>query len=217
MAYADQSMSGNRITALVVVAIIHIVVGYALVSGLAYEAAQKVVQKVTTIDIEEEVKKEEEPPPPPPKKVDVPPPPVKVVAPPVKIDIAPSQPTVQTQPEPPKVIPLPPVIQAPAAPRVTPKGAVPKGNPGSWATTNDYPSRALREERAGTTGFKVSVGADGRVTDCQITSSSGHADLDEATCANVRRRARFTPATDGEGQPTSGTYSNRVRWVIPTD
>lgn len=217
MAYADQSMSGNRITALVVVAIIHIVVGYALVSGLAYEAAQKVVQKVTTIDIEEEVKKEEEPPPPPPKKVDVPPPPVKVVAPPVKIDIAPSQPTVQTQSEPPKEIPLPPVIQAPAAPRVTPKGAVPKGNPGSWATTNDYPSRALREERAGTTGFKVSVGADGRVTDCQITSSSGHADLDEATCANVRRRARFTPATDGEGQPTSGTYSNRVRWVIPTD
>jgi len=217
MAYADQSMSGNRITALVVVAIIHIVVGYALVSGLAYEAAQKVVQKVTTIDIEEEVKKEEEPPPPPPKKVDVPPPPVKVVAPPVKIDIAPSPPTVQTQPEPPKVIPLPPVIQAPAAPRVTPKGAVPRGNPGTWATTNDYPSRALREERAGTTGFKVSVGPDGRVTDCQITSSSGHADLDEATCANVRRRARFTPATDGEGQPTSGTYSNRVRWVIPTD
>ena len=217
MAYADQSMSGNRITALVVVAIIHIVVGYALVSGLAYEAAQKVVQKVTTIDIEEEVKKEEEPPPPPPKKVDVPPPPVKVVAPPVKIDIAPAPPTVQTQPEPPKVIPLPPVIQAPAAPRVTPKGAVPRGNPGTWATTNDYPSRALREERAGTTGFKVNVGPDGRVTDCQITSSSGHADLDEATCANVRRRARFTPATDGEGQPTSGTYSNRVRWVIPTD
>ena len=66
MAYADQSMSGNKVTALVIVAIIHIVVGYALVSGLAYEAAQKVVQKVTTIDIEEEVKKEEEPPPPPP-------------------------------------------------------------------------------------------------------------------------------------------------------
>lgn len=217
MAYADQSMSGNKVTALVIVAIIHIVVGYALVSGLAYEAVQKVAQKVTTIDIEEEVKKEEEPPPPPPKKVDVPPP-VKVVVPPTKIDLpAPKAPVMQTQPEPPKEIPLPPVIQAPAAPRVSPKGAVPRGNPGSWATTNDYPSRALREERAGTTGFRVNVGPDGRVTDCQITSSSGHADLDEATCANVRRRARFTPATDGEGQPTSGTYSNRIRWVIPRD
>lgn len=94
---------------------------------------------------------------------------------------------------------------------------VPKNNPGSWATTNDYPARALREEREGTTGFRVTVGSDGRVTDCTITSSSGHADLDAATCDNVRRRARFKPATDGEGNPTEGTYSNRVRWVIPKD
>jgi len=97
------------------------------------------------------------------------------------------------------------------------KGAVPKGNPGSWATTNDYPSRALREEREGTSGFRVTVGPDGRVTDCQITSSSGHADLDAATCDNVRRRARFNPAMDGDGNPTTGSYSNRVRWVIPKD
>lgn len=214
MAYADQSMSGNRITALIVVAIIHIVVGYALITGLAYQAAVKVVQKVTTINIEEEVKKEEPPPPPPPKEVNLPPPPVaKVVVPPTKINIAPAAPVIQTTPVPPP--PLPPVIQAPPAPRFTPTGAIPRGNPGSWATTNDYPSRALREERAGTTGFRVSVGADGRATDCQITSSSGHADLDEATCKNVMRRARFTPAKDGDGQPTTGTYSNRIRWVIP--
>jgi protein TonB len=122
---------------------------------------------------------------------------------------------------PPPPAPPPPIILAPPAapppPRVTPKGAVPKGNPGNWATTNDYPARALREEREGTTGFRVTVGPDGRVTDCQVTSSSGHADLDQATCDNVRRRARFAPATDGEGNPTSGTYSNRVRWVIPKD
>ena len=216
MAYADQSMSGNRITALVIVAIIHIVVGYALVTGLAYEAAKKVVQKVTTIDIEEEVKKEEPPPPPPPKKLDVPPPPVKVVVPPTKIDIAPAPPVIDTTPVAPP--PAPPVIApAPPPPRATPKAAVPRGNPGSWATTNDYPSRALREERAGTTGFRVTVGTDGRVTDCQITSSSGHPDLDEATCTNVKRRARFNPATDENGQPTTGSYSNRVRWVIPRD
>jgi len=55
------------------------------------------------------------------------------------------------------------------------------------------------------------------VTGCSVTSSSGSPDLDDATCANVTRRARFNPATDGEGQPTSGSYSNRVRWVIPKD
>jgi periplasmic protein TonB len=93
----------------------------------------------------------------------------------------------------------------------------PLGNPGNWSTTNDYPSRALREEREGTTGFRVSVGADGRVTDCQVITSSGHADLDAATCDNVRRRARFKPAVDARGNPTTGFYEQSVRWVLPRD
>ena len=42
MAYADQQMSGNKITALIIVAILHVIVGYALVTGLAYEAIKKV-------------------------------------------------------------------------------------------------------------------------------------------------------------------------------
>ena len=217
MAYADQSMSGNKLTALIIVALIHVVVGYALVTGLAYEAATKIIEKVTTVDIKEEVKKEE-PPPPPPKKADVPPPPI--VAPPPKINVTSVAPSVQTVievPPPAPVVLVPPPPSAPPPPRFTPKGASPKSNPGGWATTNDYPSRALREEREGTTGFRVSVGPDGRVSDCQVTSSSGHADLDQATCDNVRRRARFTPAMDGEGNPTTGSYSNRIRWVIPKD
>lgn len=220
MAYADQSMSGNRVTALIIVALIHVFVGYALVTGLAYEAAQKVIQKVTTVDIKEEVKKEE-PPPPPPKKVEAPPPPV---APPVKINVQTRPPEIQTvqvaPPPPPQIVLAPPPPAPPPAPpppRFTPTAASPRGNPGNWATTNDYPSRALREEREGTTGFRVSVGPDGRVTDCQVTSSSGHSDLDQATCSNVTRRARFNPAKDGEGHPTSGSFSSRVRWVIPKD
>lgn len=217
MAYADQSMSGNRVTALIIVALIHVVLIYALVTGLAYEAAQKVIQKVTTVDIKEEVKKEE-PPPPPPKKADLPPPPI--VAPPPKVNLAPPPAVTvvrELPPAPPPVVLVPPPPAAPPPPRFTPTNAVPKGRPGDWATTNDYPSRALREEREGVTGFRVTIGPDGRVTDCQITSSSGHADLDEAACSNIRRRARFTPAKNGEGQPTTGTYSNRIRWVIPKD
>jgi periplasmic protein TonB len=215
MAYADQKMSGNKITALIIVALIHVLLGYALVTGLAYEAAQKVIQKVTTVDIKEEVK-EEEPPPPPPKK-DLPPPP-PIVAPPPKVNIAPPPRVTTVREVPPPPPPAPPIVIAqpppPPPPAVPPKAATPRGNPGNWATTNDYPSRALREEREGTTGFRVTIGTDGRVTDCQITSSSGHADLDEATCNNVRRRARFNPATE-DGRPVTGTYSNRVRWVIP--
>jgi len=213
MSYADQSMSGNRVTALVIVALIHIVLGYALVTGLAYEAAKKVIQKVTTVDIKEEVKKEE---PPPVKKIEVKPPPMVVPPPKIAVNVAP--PVMETVATPPPPAP-PAIIIAPPAPvpppPAPPKAAVPRNNPGTWATPNDYPSRALREERTGTTGFRVTVGTDGRVVDCSITSSSGHADLDEAACANVTRRARFKPATDSSGNPVQGTYANRVRWVIP--
>lgn len=217
MAYADQEMSGNRIASFVVVALLHVVVGYALVTGLAYEAVQQVVKKVTTVDIKKEEPKKE--PPPPPKKAAAPPP---IVAPPPKINVNVTPPPVQTVVTPPPAAPVVPIIAPPAPvapppPRVQPKQPTPKGNPANWATTNDYPTRALREEREGTTSFRVTVGPDGRVTGCSVTSSSGSPDLDEATCSNVTRRARFYPATDGEGQPTSGSYSNRVRWVIPKD
>ncbi len=98
-----------------------------------------------------------------------------------------------------------------------PSPAMPRGNPASWSTTNDYPTRALREERSGTTSFRVTIGPDGRVTDCVIVGSSGSPDLDQATCSNVTRRARFTPATDAEGNPTTGSYASRIRWLIPAD
>src|SRR3546814_4122687 len=87
----------------------------------------------------------------------------------------------------------------------------------SWATNADYPSSALRNEEEGTTGFRVTVGTNGRVTDCSVTSSSGSSTLDEATCRLITRRARFTPAEDSNGNPITDTYSNRIRWQIPED
>ena len=99
MAYADQSMSGNKITALIIVALIHVVVGYALVTGLAYEAATKIIEKVTTVDIKEEVKKEE--PPPPQSK---PEPPKEVASIPKQ---EPPPPKPEAKPEPPKPVAKP--------------------------------------------------------------------------------------------------------------
>jgi protein TonB len=220
MAYADQQVSGNRITAFIIVGLLHVLVGWLLVSGLAYEGVTKVIKKVTTIDIKKDEPKKDEPPPPPPKKPTPPPP---ITAPPTKLppitpppfSAPPPPPMAPPPPPPPQAPPLAP--PAPAAPRVQPKPAQPKGNPASWATTNDYPSQALREERQGTTRFRVTVGPDGRVTDCTVTGSSGSPDLDSVACTKIRARARFSPATDGEGQPTTGSYSNAIRWVIPKD
>ena len=219
MAYADQQASGNKIVSLVVVALIHIVVIYALVTGLAYSAVKSVAEKLNVVDVEEEVIEPEEPPPPPPDQPITPPP---VVTPPPLVRTPPtSAPTITTTNTPPPIFNPTPIVAPPPAPPAPPpapskaSGASPRGNPGSWATPNDYPARALREERAGTTRFRVSIGPDGRVTDCQITGSSGHADLDEATCKNVTRRARFKPALDAAGNAISDTYSNAVRWEIP--
>ena len=76
-------------------------------------------------------------------------------------------------------------------------------------------ARDLREGNQGRVGFALSLAADGRVAACRVTSSSGHPGLDEATCALVSRRARFTPATGPDGHPGAGSYSGTIRWVIP--
>jgi TonB family protein len=85
----------------------------------------------------------------------------------------------------------------------------------SLATTSDYPSAALREEREGRTTFELTVGADGRPIKCDITQSSGHADLDAATCNGAMRRGRFNPALNDNGQPVEGKWSSSVNWAIP--
>ncbi|MFC4293277.1 energy transducer TonB [Sphingorhabdus arenilitoris] len=93
--------------------------------------------------------------------------------------------------------------------------AKPKGSPGSWIEMRDYPSSALRDRREGTTSFRLTIGSDGRVDNCEITSSSGHADLDAATCTAMTRRARFTPARGANGLETTGSYDSRVVWKVP--
>lgn len=96
-----------------------------------------------------------------------------------------------------------------------PVAATPLGNPGEWATSSDYPAASLRAGVEGTVGFRVATGENGVVTACEITRSSGSAELDEQTCNLVRMRARFKPAKDGMGRSVAGSYSNSIRWVVP--
>jgi len=93
----------------------------------------------------------------------------------------------------------------------------PAGHPGDWASDNDYPQAALRDHAEGIVGFVLTVGADGVPTQCEVSASSGNADLDTTTCSLMMQRARFNPATDANGRATSGTYANHVRWQMPDD
>ena len=107
--------------------------------------------------------------------------------------------------------PLPPVRD----PNDKSRPLSPAGNPGQWATNADYPAAAMREEREGTSGFRLTIDASGLPTACDIVSSSGHADLDSTTCQLLIERARFRPGLDPAGKRVGGTYTNRIRWQIP--
>lgn len=202
--------------AIAIVALIHIAIGYALVTGLAYSAAKQLVERVTTVDIEEPPPPEEELPP-PPEPDQAPPPPV-APPPPINISVAPPPIAVQTSIPP----PAPPVrIVPPAAPPAPPaapsqaRGASPD-NQRSWAARiqENYPSRAIRDEVEGRVGVRVSIGPNGRVSACSVSSSSGSNILDDAACEGMNRYARFKPALDDAGNPTTGSFSTTIVYQL---
>ena len=220
MAYADQQMSKNRLIAIILVALIHVAIGYALITGLAYSAFKQAVERVTTVDIEEPPPPEEEPPPPPPEPETAPPPPV-APPPPINISVAPPPIQVQTNIPPPapvaRTVP-PPAPPAPPPPPPAPsqaRGVTPQ-NQGSWAARirENYPARAIRDEIEGRVGVRVTVGPNGRVTSCSVSASSGSPILDDAACEGMQRYARFNPALDDAGNPTSGNWGTTIVYQL---
>ncbi|MEO0062580.1 MAG: hypothetical protein RLZZ08_1140 [Pseudomonadota bacterium] len=202
--------------AIAIVALIHIAIGYVLVTGLAYSAAKQLIQRVTTVDIEEPPPPDKEPPPPPP---DTAPPPPVAPPPPMNISVAP--PNIQVQPNiPPAAPPALVVPSAPPAPPAPPAPSRARGttpdNQRSWAARiqENYPSRAIRDETEGTVGVRVQVGPNGRVSACSVSASSGSSVLDDAACEGMQRYARFNPALDDAGNPTSGSFSTRIVYQL---
>jgi TonB family protein len=82
-------------------------------------------------------------------------------------------------------------------------------------TEDDYPPLALRAEMQGETRTLITIGADGRISNCQILKSSGSALLDTHSCALVSARFVFEPALDAKGHPVETQAVQPVAWVIP--
>ena len=120
-------------------------------------------------------------------------------------------------PSPVEVPRAPPPLSPIVAPIAKLRPATPTHNPVSWVTENDYPNAALYGGHQGTTGFRVTISAAGFPIGCEITDTSGWAELDGETCSIVFKRARFIPATDKTGQTTVGTWASRIRWTLPED
>jgi TonB family protein len=74
-------------------------------------------------------------------------------------------------------------------------------------SADDYPAAAQSAGAEGTSQAILTVGPDGRVIACNLARSTGNSSLDSATCNILRRRARFTPARDSSGNPTTDTVT----------
>lgn len=100
---------------------------------------------------------------------------------------------------------------------------VPVGDGGSDAqlrageidNDHDYPHEARRAGASGAVAVFYVVGANGRVTACDIVESSGNAELDSATCRLVQTRYRFEPARDPSGLPRETIRHFRIVWRLP--
>lgn len=229
-------MSAGRVWAIVIVALLHAVLGYAFVTGLAMSVIRETMEDLKTFDVEEPPPPEEEPPPPPPDQPSTPPP---VSAPPVQMRMQTNNPIQAERPvENPNPNPLPaqrqePVRQDPPT-RTCPDGTVVAANAAcpepprrqaarppvhrsGTISNDDYPSAAIRAEAQGTTVISMTIGADGRVTGCTVSRSSGNGALDSTACSLAQRRFRFTPAQDENGNNVAGRASRSIRWQLPEE
>ena len=224
MAYAQQKQIGtNRTLAIIIVALIHLILGYALITGLAYNVIKHAADELKTFDVEEEPPPPpDEPPPPPPEQVPETPPPV--VSPPPIVRTNTQPPAVQSVPSaPPPVItpraaPAPPAPPAPPPPPPPPVKTVPPrsatGDLQGLFRGDDYPESAIMGDEQGSVTVRLTVGTNGRVSNCEVISPSGSRALDRATCRILQSRAKFTPARDNRGNPTTDTVTQRIRWVL---
>ena len=205
--------SGSKLTGITVVALVHAILIYALLTGLG----KKIISVIKEVPIETKVIEEVKPPPPPP---DAPPPPPKLAAPPPPF-IPPPEVQVAPQPSPNAITAVsnvapprqdfhaaPPAAKAVAGPSVT-KAQV------DFTTCDkpDYPRNSLRNEEQGTTRLAFLIGLDGRVADSKVEKSSGFRALD-AAAKNALSLCKFKPGTV-DGKPQQSWTAVDYVWKLP--
>src|SRR3954453_5719034 len=163
MSYAQRKeLSGNRTLAIIMVVILQFALGYAIVTGLAYNVIKKTVEDLKIFDVEEQPPPPEEPPPPPKDMPKVPPPPMQ---PPPLVRMEAPPPPIQTVVTPviPPVVPPPPAPPPPPPPHKTVSAQSAKGDLRSLFSADDYPAAAQSAGAEGTAQAQITVGTDGRV------------------------------------------------------
>ena len=86
---------------------------------------------------------------------------------------------------------------------------------GAEALNEEYPKEALEKRQQGIVLVDLTVGSNGRVSDCDVLVGPASAALITATCHAFRTRGRFQPARDDRGRPMSSNVKAKVTWIIP--
>jgi protein TonB len=226
----DEVRPRERVIALAAVALVQLGLGLALLSGFRVDVLRQgeLVSRLIEIAI----------PPPPPPQISVSRPAKLQRAPAPQVQPKPLGGS--PGPEPSHVTPAPtPVVPVQAAARPSGGGAGSGSAQGSGAgggsggqgyggddeggtdlvqiageiLQSDYP-RDLRERGiGGRVGMVFTVGANGRVTSCTVTRSSGVPELDALTCRLIEQRFRYRPSTDRYGRPIPDEVEGVHDWV----
>jgi protein TonB len=169
--YAQQQRSwGNHAPSILAVIVLHIIIGYALVTGLARKVVEVMKAPIETKIIEEIKKPPPDIPPPPPPKLAAPPPPF--IPPPeinIQVPVVTPPPTITVQSTTPPPPGPPPVYTPQVAP---PQPAVRREYKASYRVEPVFPRQAQREGINGRVIAHVYVSPAGNVTDVKIISAA---------------------------------------------
>jgi protein TonB len=211
----EQRNPGKHMVGIGVVLGLHVLLGWALLNGLAQRMVEVIKGPIET-KIIEEVKP---PPPPPPENLPPPPkfapPPPSFVPPPEVVvnpppTVAPVITTTTVAPPPAPVRIAPPPVAAPPAPAI--------GNVAACAPKNeDYPAAAVRAEATGTTRVRFTVDATGKLSNAEVVKAAGssreHRQLDRVALSKLSE-CTFKPGNDETGKPVGGTFEVEYVWKL---
>lgn len=198
--YSGNSNGSGRMIGFIAVIIIHALLIWALMNGLAQSVIEVVTGPLEVQIIQSVEQPPVEPAPPPPEivpieKAFIPPPEIQIAAPP---EVQPTKAiqAVQTEKK---------------APPPQPQAAQP--DPDAGNRKPEYPSASRRMNEEGTVLLMLLVGPDGSVQQAKIQKSSGFDRLDQAATKTALRYWRFKPALSN-GQPIASWFRFAVTFRL---
>ncbi len=192
----------RRMGAFVAIVVVHGLVIWAFITGLATSGAKYMAHILQTNIIETEKQKELPPPPPPVDLKEHPP--VQVIAPDISINIPVEPPPVTV----PKPVPAPPP-RPPPPPPPPPTKLEPTYRPD---VADFYPDAARRANQEGRVLVKLCISIQGRVESAEVETTSGFPMLDEAAI-KVGKAFRFKAPTQ-LGKPVATCTSLPVKFEL---